>query len=283
MSLASVLVISVKVERLSPKTFASADPRLLALFAVGILQEVERRLHAECLAADLELQAGDRLVEKPVPGRAPGRGLLVEELFHPVFQLIGAFLADVGEPGRVVGKLGVRHGAVQHRVLDPVQLQLEEQQVGAGGRQPVLHIAVELLAFGVGGLAGIDEAGKGDQAAEQFLQRLVVLHGLRQFRRVLARQRLQPALVGFLEGARIRGRLIKVRLHGRGVHGRVEIGEVPFRQGAEVVGDGACGGRRERGRGRKGGIGQRHGCSEKDGPGKQLRCRRGACKRLGRS
>ena len=71
------------------------------------------------------------------------------------------------------GALAARR--VEALVVEPVDLELEEQQVGGGRRQALLRVAVELGALRVGGVAGIDEPGKGDDPAERILERLVAL------------------------------------------------------------------------------------------------------------
>ena len=98
LSLASVLVISVKVRRFSRKVAASASARLAAHLAVGVLQQVQRRLQRQLLAVDVEAQVGHRLVEQPVPGAAPGDRLFVEQLLDAVLELVGLVLAQVDAP-----------------------------------------------------------------------------------------------------------------------------------------------------------------------------------------
>ena len=70
-----------------------------------------------------------------------------------------------------------------------------------GGGDALLHVAVELGAQRIGGVAGIEQRGIGDQPAELVLQRLVALDRLgERAARALARgQRLQAALEGLLE------------------------------------------------------------------------------------
>src|SRR5690348_10622156 len=80
--------------------------RRLALRSVGILQEIERRLDRQLLAADLEAQAGDGLVEAAVPGGIAGGRLLMEELLDPVLELVRLLLAHVLEPRLVVAERG---------------------------------------------------------------------------------------------------------------------------------------------------------------------------------
>ena len=72
--------------------------RRLALFAVAVLQQIQRRLDRKLLAADLEAQAGDGLVEQPVPGGIAALGFLVEQLLDAVLELIRLVLAQILDP-----------------------------------------------------------------------------------------------------------------------------------------------------------------------------------------
>ena len=130
----------------------------LALLAVGIDHEIERRLDRKLLAADLEAQRGDQLVELPVPGRIGRHRLFVEQLLDAVLELIGLLLAHVLDPRPVMAERGVAHRGFERRVIDAVELEREEQQMDRGGGDALLHVAVELGALGVGGIAGIDRA-----------------------------------------------------------------------------------------------------------------------------
>ena len=97
-------------------------------------------------------------------------------------------------------------------VVDPVQLQREEKQVRGCRRQLLLHVAVELGALRIGGVARIDEAGIGGDAAKQILDRLIFGDGAGRARRRPGSQACRkPTLVAVLEGlavgsAPVRGR-----------------------------------------------------------------------------
>ena len=139
---------------------------------VGILQKVQRRLDRQLFALDDEAEARHRLVEEPVPGGPAGDALLMEELLDAVLQLVGLLLADVLEPRPVMAERGIAHGDVEHGVVDPVQLQRKEKQVRAGIGDLLLDVAIELRADGIAGVAGMEQAGIGDDPPEQLLQRL---------------------------------------------------------------------------------------------------------------
>ncbi|MGY4302282.1 hypothetical protein ACVWXN_010377 [Bradyrhizobium sp. i1.4.4] len=76
--------------------------RSLALCAVTVLQEIERRLDRELFGADLEAQAGDGLVEQPVEGGIAGLRLLEEELLELVVELVRLLLAQILDPRTVI-------------------------------------------------------------------------------------------------------------------------------------------------------------------------------------
>ena len=86
-----------KSGRFCSKTTASASAACLAAGAVGVGEQVERRLERQRLAVDLEGQARHRLVEEPVPGGGADDGLVVQELLQLVRELVRLHLADAVE------------------------------------------------------------------------------------------------------------------------------------------------------------------------------------------
>ena len=90
---------------------------------------------------------------------------------------------------------------VEHRVVDAVELEPEEQKLARGRGQALLRVAIELRADRVRGVAGIDEARIGHEAAEQILHRLVALHGLaeRLGCPLAPRDRIELAAIGLGE------------------------------------------------------------------------------------
>ena len=159
LSLASVLVISENSRRLRPNASPIALAGRLAHRAVPVRQLVERPADGQFLAAHRDAHAGDRLVEQPRPGGAPGHLLLVQQLFQLVGELVRAEHAQVAQPWpparqRRVGKLGL-----QRRLVQPVQLQGEEQQVAADRGHPLGHGLVEPADRRVGGIAAEQQLG----------------------------------------------------------------------------------------------------------------------------
>ena len=153
--------------------------RRAALFRVGVLQAVQRRLQHQLLAVDFEAQLRHRLVEQAVPGAAPGDRLFVEQLLDAILELVGLVHPEVEHPGTVVAerRIGVEGGADQ-RVVDQIELQGKEQQMRAGVGHLFLDVAVELGALRIGRVAGVDECRIGNDAADQFLERFIFAKAL---------------------------------------------------------------------------------------------------------
>lgn len=207
-----------------------------AHFAIGILQAIEGRLQRQFLAVDVEAKVGHRLVEQAVPGAASGDRFLVEKLLDAVLELVGLVHSEVEHPGPVVAESGIAgECAFDRSVVDQVQFEREEQEMRAGIGHLLLDVAIELGALRIGGVAGIDQAGIGDDAADQFLQRLVGDQRLAQLAGAaapgLGGERSLPA---GLEGDRIGGGFGDVPLQFRRFHAGIEVGKVPFRQIAKL-------------------------------------------------
>ncbi len=209
----------------------------LAHWRARILHEIERGLDRERLRADLETQAGDGLVEQAVPRRIAGHRLLVKELLDAVLELIGLVLADVFDPRPVVRQRPILHGGFELGVVEAIELEREEQEVRGGGGDALLHVGVEFRAGGIDGVAGVEEAGIGREAAEKIVERLVALHRRRELRSRLGSldERRELALVGLLERQAFGGAAIEVARNLRIIDPGIEIGEVPFRQHAEAA------------------------------------------------
>src|SRR5437879_5372724 len=79
--------------------------------------------------------------------------------------------------------LKVLASAFERRILEPVQLEREEQQMQRGGGNLFLDVAIEFRARRIDRVAGMHEPRIGDDAAEQIVERLVALDRLDQFPR----------------------------------------------------------------------------------------------------
>ncbi len=174
-------------------------------------------------------------VEQAVEGGGDCHRLFEEELLQLVVELVGLVLAQIDDPGPVMaGSRIVRHAGVDHRVVDAVQFQREEQQMAGNVGDLGLHVAVELAVCRIGGVGEIGEAGEGADAADQIVERLVFPQrradalgaGLRRGLR-------QLALPFFFEGDGGLAGLFHVGDEGGGGRGGVEILQLPDRQVAE--------------------------------------------------
>ena len=72
-------------------------------------------------------KAGDRLVEQARPRGAAGHLLLVQQLLQFVGKLVGAEYAQVAQPWTPVRERRLGELFLQHRIIEPVQLQREKQ------------------------------------------------------------------------------------------------------------------------------------------------------------
>jgi hypothetical protein len=161
----------------------------------------------------------------------------VEELLQLVVELIRLVLAPILDPGAVAGKRRGSHSPLHDDIIDPVELEGEEQEVARRRGQPLLRVAVEFRPLRIGSVAGIDKARVGHQPAEQVLHGLVAPHRLAELLGgiVGASEGVELAPVDLGEGGAFGFGLGEVVREGRAIHGGVEVGQVPFRQGAEVV------------------------------------------------
>src|SRR5208337_1336040 len=97
----------------------------------------------------------------PIPGSNAGYRLLQEQLLDVVGELMRLLLSDVLEPWAVVAKRARRHGALEQSVIDPVELEFEEQKVAGERRHPLVGVTVELRPRGVAGVGGVEQRSVG--------------------------------------------------------------------------------------------------------------------------
>jgi len=128
------------------------------------------------------------------------------------------------------------HGRFELGVVEPIELEREEQEVRRGSGDAFLHVGVEFCARGIDGVAGVEKPGIGRDAAEQIIQRLVALHRVGERRAGLGTlgERRELALVLPLESEAFGSAALEIAFHLRIIEPGVEIGEIPFRQRAET-------------------------------------------------
>ena len=131
---------------------------------------------ASDLALHLEAQLGDGGVELPVPGRIAGHRFFVKQLLDAILELIGPVAPHVLEPRPVMAERRIGHRGIEHRVVDAVEFEREEQKMRGGRRHPLLHVAVEFGARRIERVAGMNEPGIGAEPPHQIVDRLVAAH-----------------------------------------------------------------------------------------------------------
>ena len=120
-AIGNLLVLGERIgdERKGPliglEGFRQRLPRRLALFAVAILQQAQRRLDREFLGPDLEAQARDGLVEQPVPGGIAALGFLVKQLLDAILELIRLVLAQILDPRAIMRRAPASASRVRSR------------------------------------------------------------------------------------------------------------------------------------------------------------------------
>ncbi len=139
--------------------------------------------------------------------------------------------AEVTEPGRPAGQRRVGELGIHRRVVEAVQLEGKEDQVGRDGGDALGNGLVELAELGVSAVAAEQQRSERHEASQDFLDALVVEQGVGHFG---AGQVGEMTLEARLEGNGGAVGLGEVALEFRAIEAGVEIRQVPFGQG--VVG-----------------------------------------------
>ena len=182
MSFASVLVMSVKSRMFSLNTFASASAAACRLRPSGCIRKfrVGSSASGSFSPSTSNLSAVIVSLKRRFHEARDGDRLLMEQALELLLELVGLLLAQVVEPGLVAGQRRRLQRARQHRVVDLVDLQLEEDQVGRDGGELLLDVAVEFRVLGIGRVRGIEQPRVGAELAQRIAQRLVAPQWLPQ-------------------------------------------------------------------------------------------------------
>ena len=200
-------MISVKSRRILLEHFGERFGCAPSLGPVLVEQAVERRLEAQLLAVDGESQRRHGLVEQAVPGAARGHRLLVEELLELVVELVGLLLAEVFDPRQEMPELRIRHRRLERRVVEPVQLEPEEEKLRRDRGDLLLDVAVEFLPLGVRSVGGVEQPRIGYDAAKHVVEMLELPHGPGELGTALAAVEKRGKLAGITRLHRVRGLL----------------------------------------------------------------------------
>ena len=153
--------------------------------AIPIRKPVQRVRHGQAFRATrqrhVHLHGGDGFIKQPVPGGSARHFLLVQQLFRLIRKLMRAKHAKVAQPGAEAGQRGgIGAFAIQHRIFQPVQFQREEDQMAADRGRAFLHGLIEAPIRRVFRIAAEDQLGIGHDAAQDFLNRLILGNRRRQ-------------------------------------------------------------------------------------------------------
>ena len=161
----------------------------------------------------------------------------MEQLLYPVLELVGLFLAQILKPGPVVPELRVGHGSFEQIVVEPVELEREEQELGGDGGDLLLNVAEEFLPRRIRRVGGVEQARIRHDAPHAVAQCLVLAHGLGERLAALSAvgERRELAGIGLMHrvGGALRG--LQIGLERRRIRALIEIGEVPLRQRPEFL------------------------------------------------
>ncbi len=206
--------------------------RGLAPGAVMFGQQVQRGFHPQHLAIDLEFQRGRGFVEQPVPGGGADNGIVVQELFQFVGQLVRTHGAHPVEDRLVAGGTVGRgkHGLVG-LVRDAVEFKAEEDQRRGDVGDLRLQIAQHLGAAGIGGVLVIAQARIGHQPSGDNVDHLIGLDAVQHGGRIQFGQLALPGGGEIIDQIRKPG---QIRRQFRRVGTGIEIAQIPDGQIAET-------------------------------------------------
>jgi hypothetical protein len=142
------------------------------------------------------------------------------------------------EPGPVMGKRRRLQLFCQRRVLDAVDLEDEEDRLGADIGQSLLDGLIKLRDLRVCHISGVNQLGIAANAPDKILQCVVGGHG---FAKLFARGGCKLALPGGAKRLGIRGGFGDIGLQRGRAGALIEIAKIPLRQLAEVAGGGGRG------------------------------------------
>ena len=80
----------------------------------------------------------------------------MEQLFQPVFELVGLLLADVFKPRLPARKRLLAGRGHQRGVVHPIELKLKKEELRRSVGDLLLHVAIEFRARGIGGVAAVE-------------------------------------------------------------------------------------------------------------------------------
>ncbi len=157
----------------------------------------------------------------------------MEQRFKFVGKLIRPHRAQIAQPWSVMRECGRLKRLFQRRIVQPVEFECEKQQPRRDRRHALLHVAVEFSMHGIRVVLRIEKPRKGHQAAETVLDRFVGADGLGELHAAIGRvsQRCDPAAIACIECFGVARRRREIGFYLRRTGARIEVGEIPCRQG----------------------------------------------------
>ena len=207
------------------KSFCQCIGGLFTHGAIGVLKHVQRRFDAQFFAVDFKAKTRHGFIEQPVPGAIAGNRLFMEKLLQLVIELVRLVHTQIGQPWAVManGRIVV-HRLFENSIVDAVQFQAEENEMGAGVGELLLHVAEKLHALRVRRVAVIIKAREGADTAHQFVQRLEFLDRIDEIAAIcLGCFIAELAFPAFLESRCILHGLFDVAFQFRAVRRRIKI------------------------------------------------------------
>ncbi len=201
-----------------------ADGRILARKLVQDLRLAER------LVAERIAQPRDGLVEQARPRGTPHHVFLVQRLLELVGELVRAEHAQVAQPRAVFGERRILLLGGEVGVVELVDLEPKEHQLGADIGQALGNVLRKAAALRIGLILRVIQRGVGTDAAHQVLQRFVARDGRAQ-RLAVHRGDLALAILG--KGLGVLGSALEVGFEIGAGRAGIEVGQLPGRQVAQ--------------------------------------------------
>ena len=156
----------------------------------------------------------------------------MKQLLDAILELIRLVLAQILDPRPVMPKLRRLHRALDHGIVDAVELEPEEQQMYRSRRQPLGDVAIEFGNRRIDAVAGMNKAGIGAEPAGEIVDRLVAPDGLGEPASAIVAGDVfrELAFVVRFKGCAVGIHLLQIARDFGGVDTGIKIGEVPFRQ-----------------------------------------------------
>ena len=203
---------------------------ILADLGVLVRQLVEDLRLGQHLVAEGIAQPRDGLVEQARPGGAADDVLLVQRLLHLVGELVRTVDPQVAQPRPVFGERGILLLGRKVGILELVELEPEEHQLGADVGQRLRHVLRKAAALGIGHVLRVVELGVGADAAHQVRQ---LLEARDRAAQRLAVERRHLALIVLGEGLGVGRGALEVGIEIGASRAGIEVFKFPGRQLAQ--------------------------------------------------